>query len=106
VSHDDPARGACNPWITDASGSHVATFANVGQLVTWIATGVGTSYSWSGDGVVGSPTGSTYPVRYSTIGSKKVSLSISGATAVPCYTATNGLLNGLPVINDPNFQPF
>jgi hypothetical protein len=83
--------------VNDSTGNHIAHFANVGQLVTWIANISGT---WSGDGVAVCPTGTTCQVRYSTVGNKSALINGNSCTTLI------GLPNGLPIINDPNFKPF
>jgi hypothetical protein len=76
--------------------SSPATFANVGQLVTWTAVGGASPYKWVDGTTISSQTGPTYQVRYSTIGKKVVTSS-----GIPCTP-----VGGLPIINDPNFKPF
>lgn len=108
VSEDDASRGICAPY-TDESGNKPATFANINQPVTWrTKTTGGDVYSWTGSVAAGTnPTGMSYTISYPTIGNRSVSLKISSTTPyVPCTTAQNGLPNGLPIVNNPNYQPF
>jgi hypothetical protein len=87
----------CNPLVHDSAGDRIADFANVGQLVTWTSNVTG---AWTGNGVIGTPpSGTTYQVRYSTVGNKTV--SINGTL---CQTKSGG--TSLPIINDPNFHEF
>lgn len=93
----------CKPQVKNAGGVLVdVSFANIGQEVTWTAVGAG-PYLWSGDGVIGSPTGSAYKVRYQTIGNKKVSLNGN-----ICTTDVDGEdpQPYLRLINNPNFHEF
>jgi hypothetical protein len=90
--------------LTSTSGTNAATSANVGQLVTWTATAEsGASISWKDNGVVVSATGLTYPVKYSTIGKKNVTMSINNG---PYTNICEVPVGGLPIINNPNFKPF
>jgi hypothetical protein len=100
---------ACAPWVTVSGNSHIASYANVGQLVEWkVATATG-AYTWSenssGVPVLGTP-GQSFSTRYSTIGNKTMYLKVGDASPVTCTTMTNGLPNGLPVVNNPGFQEF
>jgi hypothetical protein len=98
--------GKCYPTIDSVKP---ITSANVGQLVTWIATPVdgAVDYVWSGTDVSISnpPSGLRFPIRYSTIGNKKMTLQIDGGTPTSCTDLNNGLQNGLPIGNNAIFQP-
>jgi hypothetical protein len=88
----------CHPEVTYAGHLYnPAPFAGVGQLVTWVANTLGT---WSGATDGGSSSGQNYLIRYSTVGNKKVYLTV-GATTVQCTTD----VDGLPILNNPIFVP-
>jgi hypothetical protein len=97
--------GECSPFVSSATGLVPATSANVNQRVTWIASSTG-SVSWGGDGVAGSPTGSRLVMQYSTIGNKHMSITVGSSTPVSCTSPIDGLPNGLPITNNPNFHEF
>lgn len=95
----------CLPEVNSSNGLVPVTFANVGQLVTWQAIGGSGPYVWSGD-VIGSPTGSSYQIRYQTTGTKTVYLT---TPAFPLGNAcTLGGIGGnpimLPIINNLNWH--
>jgi hypothetical protein len=100
----DSSPGSCNPYVNSPSGLVLAPFANVGQLVIWTAGApLPATYSWTPAGlgaVGGSPNVKTYSVRYSTIGSKTVSLNGNSCT-IGTGTGTT-----LPIINNPDFHDF
>jgi hypothetical protein len=110
---------SCRPQVADSSsntGFRDITFANVGQLVTWVALDevVLNQRSWR-ESLNGPVLGAekSYPIRYSTIGNKTMSLTVTPwevnavPFAVPCKINVNGVeLDYLPIINDPNFHEF
>jgi hypothetical protein len=108
---------SCFPTVKDSDPTSPtfsyptrATFANVGQLVTWQSQLAGTmTGTWSGDGVVGSPTGSVYSITYSTIGNKNVYLTLSSDPTHPVQCSadiTGGTIKPLLIINNPGYHEF
>ena len=103
--------GVCSPYVKDivTGGLKLASFANIGQQVTWKANVTGTTpYTWSttsGGAQVG-PTSGDYVVRYQTIGNKALWINVQGQAPVQCNIATDLTNHSLPIINDPTYKEF
>jgi hypothetical protein len=96
----DPDDVSCAPWVTVGSKSQLATFAKIGELITW-KTNPLYSVAWSGD-VTGSPVGSSYSVRYSTVGNKTVFANGKKCTIGTGPESRTSLL----IVSDPGFRDF
>ncbi|HAO64925.1 TPA: hypothetical protein DCQ44_03010, partial [Candidatus Taylorbacteria bacterium] len=96
--------GQCYATRASDTGLSPILSANIGESIVWRVSSSVTgnhTYLWSGNNVTGPANSPTYSMNYPTIGQKRMLLSVDGGLATECQ-----LSSPLPVINDPNFQPF